>query len=215
MKGEREPRRRSRSRPRRSARPPPRRRRTGRRSQASRRGAMGARREPASSFKCAPSRGARLVELPRIERERNDRAAGRRRGWHEMATVTGTGLAGRNDGRGVAAFAGAATERACGRGAPLDPGAGAAAVTKSRRMAYDEPDWLSGPASCRRSPRPVRVSRDPYDGALQALRASPRQCSRPAATRPQAHRALFAGEPGYATPKIDVRAAVFDAASAS
>jgi len=81
-------------------------------------------------------------------------------------------------------------------------------------MADDEPDWLSWARELQAIAQTgVAFSRDPYDreryDALRALAARMFAARTDAPVERIAH--LFAGESGYATPKIDVRAAVFDA----
>ena len=81
-------------------------------------------------------------------------------------------------------------------------------------MAYDEPDWLTWARELQAIAQTgLTFSRDPYDReryeALRAL-AAKMLAARTDAPVDRIAR-LFAGESGYATPKIDVRAAVFDA----
>ena len=81
-------------------------------------------------------------------------------------------------------------------------------------MAEDEPDWLIWARELQAIAQTgLAFSRDPYDRErYEALRALAAKMFA-ARTDAPAERiaALFAGESGYATPKIDVRAAVFDA----
>ncbi len=81
-------------------------------------------------------------------------------------------------------------------------------------MASDEPDWLTWARELQAIAQTgLAFSRDPYDReryqALRSLavRMFAARCDAPVARIA----ALFAGETGYATPKVDVRAAVFDA----
>ena len=81
-------------------------------------------------------------------------------------------------------------------------------------MANDEPDWLTWTRELQAIAQTgLAFSRDPYDreryDALRALAARMLAARTDAPVERIA--ALFAGESGYATPKIDVRAAVFDA----
>jgi ADP-ribose pyrophosphatase YjhB (NUDIX family) len=81
-------------------------------------------------------------------------------------------------------------------------------------MANDEPDWLTWARELQAIAQTgLTFSRDPYDReryeALRAL-AAKMLAARTDAPVDRIAR-LFAGESGYATPKIDVRAAVFDA----
>jgi len=82
-------------------------------------------------------------------------------------------------------------------------------------MAEDEPDWLIWARELQAIAQTgLAFSRDPYDRErYEALRALAAKMFA-ARTDAPAERiaALFAGESGYATPKIDVRAAVFDRA---
>jgi ADP-ribose pyrophosphatase YjhB (NUDIX family) len=81
-------------------------------------------------------------------------------------------------------------------------------------MAYDEPDWLTWARELQAIAQTgLAFSRDPYDRErYQALRALAATMFAARSDAPVARiAALFAGESGYATPKIDVRAAVFDA----
>jgi len=81
-------------------------------------------------------------------------------------------------------------------------------------MLDDEPDWLTWARELQAIAQTgLAYSRDPYDRVrYEALRAL---AARMFAARTDAPvdriACLFAGETGYATPKIDVRAAVFDA----
>ncbi len=81
-------------------------------------------------------------------------------------------------------------------------------------MASDEPDWLTWARELQAIAQTgLTFSRDPYDReryeALRALAATMFAARSDAPVERIAD--LFAGESGYATPKIDVRAAVFDA----
>jgi len=82
-------------------------------------------------------------------------------------------------------------------------------------MTNDEPDWLTWARELQAIAQTgLTFSRDPYDRErYEALRVL---AARMFAARTDAPveriAALFAGESGYATPKIDVRAAVFDRA---
>ena len=81
-------------------------------------------------------------------------------------------------------------------------------------MASDEPDWLVWAREVQAIAQTgLTFSRDPYDRErYEALRALAAQMFAARSDAPgEAIAALFAGETGYATPKIDVRAAVFDA----
>ena len=81
-------------------------------------------------------------------------------------------------------------------------------------MANDEPDWLTWARELQAIAQTgLAFSRDPYDRErYQALRALAATMFAARSDAPVARiAALFAGETGYATPKIDVRAAVFDA----
>ena len=85
-------------------------------------------------------------------------------------------------------------------------------------MANDEPDWLSWARELQAIAQTgLTFSRDPYDReryeALRALAAKMFAARTDAPVERIAR--LFAGETGYATPKIDVRAAVFDRARAA
>ena len=82
-------------------------------------------------------------------------------------------------------------------------------------MPEDEPDWLTWARELQAIAQTgLAFSRDPYDReryeALRALAANMFAARTDAPVDRIAH--LFAGETGYATPKIDVRAAVFDRA---
>ena len=80
-------------------------------------------------------------------------------------------------------------------------------------MAYDEPDWLTWARELQAIAQTgLAFSRDPYDRErYQALSALAATMFAARSDAPIARiAALFAGETGYATPKIDVRAAVFD-----
>jgi ADP-ribose pyrophosphatase YjhB (NUDIX family) len=81
-------------------------------------------------------------------------------------------------------------------------------------MANDEPDWLSWARELQAIAQTgLAFSRDPYDRErYEALRALAAKMFAARSDTPAERIAqLFAGETGYATPKIDVRAAVFDA----
>jgi ADP-ribose pyrophosphatase YjhB (NUDIX family) len=81
-------------------------------------------------------------------------------------------------------------------------------------MANDEPDWLSWARELQAIAQTgLTFSRDPYDRErYEALRALASKMFAARTDAPVERIAeLFAGETGYATPKIDVRAAVFDA----
>src|SRR4051812_16191954 len=76
-----------------------------------------------------------------------------------------------------------------------------------------EPDWLTWTRELQAIAQTgLTFSRDPYDreryGMLRAL-ASRMMAAHTAASAERIE-ALFAGEQGYATPKIDVRGAAFD-----
>jgi len=80
-------------------------------------------------------------------------------------------------------------------------------------MANDEPDWLTWARELQAIAQTgLTFSRDPYDRErYQALSALAATMFAARSDAPVARIAeLFAGETGYATPKIDVRAAVFD-----
>ncbi len=80
-------------------------------------------------------------------------------------------------------------------------------------MASDEPDWLTWARELQAIAQTgLAFSRDPYDRErYQALSALATTMFAARSDAPVARIAdLFAGESGYATPKIDVRAAVFD-----
>ena len=80
-------------------------------------------------------------------------------------------------------------------------------------MASDEPDWLTWARELQAIAQTgLAFSRDPYDRErYQALSALATKMFAARSDAPVARIAdLFAGESGYATPKIDVRAAVFD-----
>jgi ADP-ribose pyrophosphatase YjhB (NUDIX family) len=82
-------------------------------------------------------------------------------------------------------------------------------------MANDEPDWLTWARELQAIAQTgLAFSRDPYDReryeALRGLAAKMFAARTDAPVERIAE--LFAGESGYATPKIDVRAAVFDRA---
>ena len=77
----------------------------------------------------------------------------------------------------------------------------------------EEPDWLSWSRQVQALAQSgLAFTRDPYDReryqALTALAA--RMMAGPAGADPQAMQAAFEAERGYATPKLDVRGAVFD-----
>jgi ADP-ribose pyrophosphatase YjhB (NUDIX family) len=81
-------------------------------------------------------------------------------------------------------------------------------------MASDEPDWLTWARELQAIAQTgLAFSRDPYDRErYEALRALAARMFAARTGAPVERIAeLFAGETGYATPKIDVRAAVFDA----
>jgi ADP-ribose pyrophosphatase YjhB (NUDIX family) len=88
------------------------------------------------------------------------------------------------------------------------------AESKVARMAEHEPDWLTWARELQALAQTgLTFSRDPYDceryEALRALSARMFESHTEASFDRIA--GLFAGETGYATPKVDVRAAVFDA----
>jgi ADP-ribose pyrophosphatase YjhB (NUDIX family) len=81
-------------------------------------------------------------------------------------------------------------------------------------MASDEPDWLTWARELQAIAQTgLAFSRDPYDRErYEALRALAARMFAARSDAPVERIAeLFARESGYATPKIDVRAAVFDA----
>jgi ADP-ribose pyrophosphatase YjhB (NUDIX family) len=81
-------------------------------------------------------------------------------------------------------------------------------------MASDEPDWLTWARELQAIAQTgLTFSRDPYDRErYEALRALAAKMFAARTDAPADRIAeLFARETGYATPKIDVRAAVFDA----
>jgi len=93
----------------------------------------------------------------------------------------------------------------------LDRVGGAASMPA---MADSEPDWLTWAREAQAIAQTgLAFSRDPYD--RERYEALGRLAAKMFAARCDAAEAriaaLFAGETGYATPKIDVRAAVFDA----
>ena len=76
-----------------------------------------------------------------------------------------------------------------------------------------EPEWLTFARELQAIAQTgLAFSRDPYDreryGMLRALAS--KMMAAGAATPGERIESLFAGESGYATPKVDVRAAVFD-----
>ena len=82
-------------------------------------------------------------------------------------------------------------------------------------MLDDEPDWLNWARELQAIAQTgLAFSRDPYDReryeALRTLAAT--MFAARSETPAERIAALFAGESGYATPKVDVRAAVFDRA---
>src|SRR5271157_4876065 len=81
-------------------------------------------------------------------------------------------------------------------------------------MTNDEPDWLAWARELQAIAQTgLAFSRDPYDRErYEALRTLAAKMFAARTDAPVDRIAqLFAGETGYATPKIDVRAAVFDA----
>jgi len=80
-------------------------------------------------------------------------------------------------------------------------------------MPNDEPDWLNWARELQAIAQTgLTFSRDPYDRErYEALRGLAAKMFAARTDAPAGRIAdLFAGETGYATPKIDVRAAVFD-----
>ena len=80
-------------------------------------------------------------------------------------------------------------------------------------MSTNEPDWLAWARELQAIAQTgLAFSPNPYDreryGALRNLAA--RMFAAPSGAPVDRIEALFAGETGYATPKVDVRAAVFD-----
>jgi 8-oxo-dGTP pyrophosphatase MutT (NUDIX family) len=75
-------------------------------------------------------------------------------------------------------------------------------------MSISDPDWLIWARELQAVAQTgLAFSRDPYGRErYEAVRGLAARSDAPAERIP----ALFAGETGYATPKIDVRAAVFD-----
>jgi len=96
------------------------------------------------------------------------------------------------------------------RAAALDP---RPARGSNRAMASGDPDWLVWARELQAIAQiGLSFSRDPYD--RERYEAIRQLAARMFASRTDAPveriGALFAGETGYATPKVDVRAAVFD-----
>ena len=90
---------------------------------------------------------------------------------------------------------------------------GAPAPASNRAMPMKEPDWLGWARELQAIAQTgLTFCRDPYD--RERYEAIRQIAARIFAARTDAPaeriEALFAGETGYATPKVDVRAAVFD-----
>jgi 8-oxo-dGTP pyrophosphatase MutT (NUDIX family) len=90
---------------------------------------------------------------------------------------------------------------------------GAPAAASNNAMAMKEPDWLEWARELQAIAQTgITFCRDPYD--RERYEAIRQLAARMFAARTDAPleriEALFAGETGYATPKVDVRAAVFD-----
>jgi ADP-ribose pyrophosphatase YjhB (NUDIX family) len=86
---------------------------------------------------------------------------------------------------------------------------------KESAVVTDEPNWLTWTRQMQAIAQTgLAFSRDPYDRErYEALRAlASRVMAAHTAAPAERIEALFAGETGYATPKVDVRGAVFDCA---